>query len=130
MAEAEPVVEIAKTFAAIGTGYLVYMTVPLLLAWRGETGALISDPLVMRRMAIWGDAILLGVWGATLSSAVGSILGAPRVLQALARDGINILNRAFLSNLLHQFLGIKSAFFSDLFPIVPNLQIGNRKMVN
>jgi amino acid transporter len=76
------------TFAAIGTGYLVYMTVPLLLAWRGETGALISDPLVMRRMAIWGDAILLGVWGATLSSAVGSILGAPRVLQALARDGI------------------------------------------
>ena len=39
-------------------------------------------------MALWGDAILLGVWGATLSSAVGSILGAPRVLQALARDGI------------------------------------------
>jgi amino acid transporter len=76
------------TFAAIGAGYLVYMTVPLLLVWRGETGALISDPLVMRRMALWGDAILLGVWGATLSSAVGSILGAPRVLQALARDGI------------------------------------------
>jgi len=76
------------TFAAIGVGYLVYMTVPLILAWRGATGALLSDPLVMRRMAFWGDAILLGVWGATLSSAVGSILGAPRVLQALARDGI------------------------------------------
>jgi len=76
------------TFAAIAVGYLVYMTVPLILAWRGETGALLSDPLVMRRMAFWGDAILLGVWGATLSSAVGSILGAPRVLQALARDGI------------------------------------------
>ena len=30
----------------------------------------------------------LGVWGATLSSAIGSILGAPRVLQALARDGV------------------------------------------
>ena len=43
--------------------------------------------MIMRRMAYWGDAILIGVWGATLSSAVGSILGAPRVLQALARDG-------------------------------------------
>jgi len=42
----------------------------------------------MRRMAFWGHAILLGVWGATLSSALGSILGAPRVLQALARDGV------------------------------------------
>jgi magnesium chelatase family protein len=42
----------------------------------------------MRRIAWWGDAILLGVWGATLSSAVGSILAAPRVLQALARDGV------------------------------------------
>jgi hypothetical protein len=42
----------------------------------------------MRRISIWGDAIVLGVWGATLSSAVGSILGAPRVLQALARDGV------------------------------------------
>jgi amino acid transporter len=76
------------TFAAIGVGFLIYMTLPFLLLWRGSLGPLVSDPLVMRRMAFWGDAILLGVWGATLSSAVGSIMGAPRVLQALARDGI------------------------------------------
>ena len=31
---------------------------------------------------------MIGVWGATLSSAVGSIIGAPRVLQALVRDKI------------------------------------------
>ncbi len=76
------------TFAAIGVGYVIYMTVPFFLAFRAEPGSLIADPLIMRRIAFWGDAILLGVWGATLSSAVGSILGAPRVLQALARDGI------------------------------------------
>jgi amino acid transporter len=76
------------TFAAVGTGYLIYMVIPILLVFRAETGALIEDSLIMRRIAFWGDAILLGVWGATLSSAVGSILGAPRVLQALARDGI------------------------------------------
>jgi amino acid transporter len=76
------------TFAAIGVGYAIYMALPLLLMLRADTASLVSDPLVMRRIAFWGDAILVGVWGATLSSAVGSILGAPRVLQALARDGI------------------------------------------
>ncbi|NND71793.1 MAG: Na-K-Cl cotransporter [Rhodothermales bacterium] len=76
------------TFAAIGAGYVIYMALPILLVTRASTEMLISDPLVMRKIAFWGDAILLGVWGATLSSAVGSILGAPRVLQAISRDGI------------------------------------------
>lgn len=60
----------------------------MLLAFRVGADDLVGDPLVMRRIALWGDAILIGVWGATLSSAMGSILGAPRVLQALARDGV------------------------------------------
>jgi solute carrier family 12 sodium/potassium/chloride transporter 2 len=76
------------TLAALVTGYVVYMILPVFLSLRADASTLIEDPLVMRRMAFWGDAILLGVWGATLSSALGSILGAPRVLQALARDGV------------------------------------------
>ncbi len=76
------------TFAAIGTGYLIYMGLVIILALRATPYDLIDDPLIMRKMAFWGDAILLGVWGATLSSAVGSILGGPRVLQALAKDKI------------------------------------------
>lgn len=76
------------TFYAIGVGYVVYMILPIILANRADATTLIEDPLIMRKIAWWGDAILIGVWGATLSSAVGSILGAPRVLQALARDGI------------------------------------------
>jgi solute carrier family 12 sodium/potassium/chloride transporter 2 len=76
------------TMSALVVGYLVYMTLPVFLSLRAEPETLIANPLIMREMAIWGDAILLGVWGATLSSAMGSILGAPRVLQALARDGV------------------------------------------
>ncbi|MEX0845157.1 MAG: Na-K-Cl cotransporter, partial [Balneolaceae bacterium] len=76
------------TFYAIGVGYLIYMSLPIILANRADALTLIEDPLIMRRMSYWGDAILIGVWGATLSSAMGSILGAPRVLQALARDGV------------------------------------------
>ena len=76
------------TFAAIGVGYLIYMVLPIILANRVDAETLIADPLIMRKISYWGDAILIGVWGATLSSAVGSILGAPRVLQALARDRV------------------------------------------
>ncbi len=76
------------TFAAIGTGYIIYMGLPIILASRVDAIHLIEDPLIMRKISFWGDAILLGVWGATLSSAIGSILGAPRVLQALARDRV------------------------------------------
>ncbi|MGB3138448.1 MAG: Na-K-Cl cotransporter, partial [Nodosilinea sp.] len=76
------------TLAAIGVGYVIYMTIPIALVRWADPFTLVADPLVMRNIARWGDTILLGVWGATLSSAIGSILGAPRVLQALARDGI------------------------------------------
>jgi len=76
------------TLAALLVGFAVYMTMPFFFdAWADRT-TLIEDPLVMRRMAFWGPLILLGAWGATLSSAMGSVLGAPRVLQAMARDGV------------------------------------------
>ena len=85
----EPGKSIPKgSMAAVLVGYAVYMILPVFLAMRADADQLIQDPLIMRRMALWGDAIILGVWGATLSSAVGSIMGAPRVLQALARDGV------------------------------------------
>ncbi len=76
------------TLAAVIVGYIIYMVIPIFLVTRADAATLISDSLVMQRIAIWGPAIILGVWGATLSSALGSILGAPRVLQALARDGV------------------------------------------
>jgi amino acid transporter len=76
------------TFLAVGVGYFIYMGLPLILASRADASTLIADPLIMRKISFWGDAILLGVWGATLSSAIGSMLGAPRVLQALARDRV------------------------------------------
>lgn len=86
---AEPRKSIPRgTLAAIAVSYVLYMIIPLVLDRRADAASLVEDPLIMRQLALWGPAILLGVWGATLSSALGSILGAPRILQALARDGV------------------------------------------
>ena len=76
------------TLAALAVGFLVYMTMPFFFSLRADSATLVEDPFIMRRMAYWGPLILLGAMGATLSSAMGSILGAPRVLQAMARDGV------------------------------------------
>ena len=79
------------TLAAVGTGYVIYMLLPIFMAMRADSASLINpDVFVMQKTAVkgLGFTMLLGVWGATLSSAIGSILGAPRVLQALARDGV------------------------------------------
>ena len=76
------------TLAAVGVSYLIYMAIPIFLSGRATAAQLVDDPLIMRNIALWGDAILVGVWGATLSSALGSILGAPRILQTIARDNI------------------------------------------
>ena len=86
------------TLAAVGSGYVIYMIIPLFLSRWADTGTLLSESFVMGRMAFWGPAILLGVWGATLSSALGSILGAPRVLQALARDRVLPASLRWLGN--------------------------------
>jgi len=39
-------------------------------------------------MAAFSSLVYVGLWGATLSSAMGSILSAPRTVQALAMDGL------------------------------------------
>ncbi len=85
----DPVESIPKgTLAATITGYVVYIALALLFAFKANPAALINDQNIMETLSLWGPAILMGTWGATLSSAIGSILGAPRVLQALARDGV------------------------------------------
>jgi hypothetical protein len=39
-------------------------------------------------MALFAPAVVAGIWGATLSSAIGGILGGPRILQAMSIDQV------------------------------------------
>jgi potassium/chloride transporter 4/5/6 len=76
-------------FAAVGTGLVIYIAVPIFLAIGATPEQLRNDPMVWARIAPLGPALILpGLWAAIFSSAVGSILGAPRTLGALARDGL------------------------------------------
>ena len=77
------------TIAAVLVGYAVYMSVPIFLhVVVPDADILRSDTMILSKCARWPWMILMGVWAATLSSAVGSFLCAPRVLQALSRDSL------------------------------------------
>lgn len=77
------------TIAAVLTGFAVYMAIPIFLSgYVSDSVVLRTDSMIFTKCARWAFPILLGVWAATLSSAVGSFLCAPRVFQALARDRI------------------------------------------
>jgi amino acid transporter len=74
------------TLAAIAVGMLVYLAVPIWLARGADSATLVTNGHVMWDLALVPGVIYVGVWAATLSSAIGSILAAPRTLQALAMD--------------------------------------------
>ena len=81
------------------TGMLIYLFIAYKLTISASPEDLVSDQLIMGKIALWGPIIALGLAAATFSSALGSIMVAPRTLQALASDEI-IPNRginAFLS---------------------------------
>jgi amino acid transporter len=76
------------TFLAVGISILVYFGVALVFAAVLPNMDLAGDYGAMKRVALWGPLIDAGVVAATLSSAMASFLGAPRILQSLASDRI------------------------------------------
>lgn len=74
------------TFGAIGVSTVIYLIVILSLAMVVPLEALRDDTAIMRRLSLAPWLVDVGVVAATLSSAVASIVGAPRVLQRLAAD--------------------------------------------
>jgi amino acid transporter len=86
------------TITATLTGMIVYILVVMKLSYSLPPEILATDQLAMSRIAFWGPIIPIGLAAATLSSAIGSILIAPRTLQALAGD------RTFPSSTVNNFL--------------------------
>ena len=79
----------AGTLIAILFSYVVYLGIPItLVVQRIPEEMLLTNSFIMKDVARWGNVVLYGLWGAALSSALGALLGAPRTLQALAKDRV------------------------------------------
>lgn len=76
------------TLSAIGISYVIYMALAYWFMTSANTKELISNYTVMIERAYWGPIVLAGLLGATFSSALSSIVGAPRILQAMGERKI------------------------------------------
>ncbi len=76
------------TLAAVAFTGVIYLSQALMLGCARPAEELIQNNMVIRDIARWPLLITAGVFAATLSSALGSMMGAPRILQAFARDEI------------------------------------------
>lgn len=76
------------TLSATLIGMVIYVFIGYKLAVNASPEDLVNDQLIMSKIALWGPIIPIGLAAATISSALGSIMVAPRTLQALAADNI------------------------------------------
>ena len=76
------------TLWATAGGFIVYILVAYKLAASASPQELASDQMIMEKIALWGPIIPIGLAAASLSSALGSIMVAPRTLQAMGHDTV------------------------------------------
>ncbi len=72
------------TMSAIGVTLIIYLALTYWLARVATPEELLTNTTIMVDKAVIGWAVLAGMLGATFSSALGSLVAAPRVQQALA----------------------------------------------
>ena len=76
------------TLWAVGVTFVIYLIQLIWLAMMGERSELQENSLVMQSISVFPPLVIAGLWAATLSSALASLVAAPRTLQALAKDRV------------------------------------------
>ncbi len=76
------------TLWAVFVTAIIYALMALFLAGTQSSQELTQNNMIVGTVSRWPILITAGVFAATLSSALGSMMGAPRILQALARDSV------------------------------------------
>lgn len=76
------------TLTALGLSSAVYLAVATWAAVRIPADELVANTTAIIDHAAWRPVVLAGLLGATFSSAVTSMVGAPRILQAMGGDGV------------------------------------------
>ncbi len=76
------------TMLAVATGLIVYLGLAAFIFYSIPIAELQNNNNALVEFGWIPQFVIAGIWGATLSSALGGILGAPRILQAMSLDHI------------------------------------------
>ncbi len=83
------------TLLAIGTAFIIYMALAWWLAVVASPAELVENYTIMIDRALWGPIVIAGLLGATFSSGLASLVGAPRIMQALSGHDILPASKLF-----------------------------------
>ncbi len=76
------------TLSAIGVSSVIYCSLCWWTARVATSNELVNNYTIAIDKALWQPVVLVGLLAATFSAALSSLVGAPRILVALARDEI------------------------------------------
>ena len=80
------------TLAAVILSYFVYIAMAIFVAYLASPTELVENYYILIEKAYFAPVVVLGLLGATFSSALSSLVGAPRILLALGENNILIYN--------------------------------------
>lgn len=81
--------------SAVFVSLIIYIGMAFLFDYFSSPEELVNNYTVITDIAKWKIFMLAGILGATLSSALGSIVGGPRTLMALGQDKVLPFSRLF-----------------------------------
>jgi len=92
----DPKVSIPRgTLSAIGVSFVIYVGLAIWFTLHISPQGLIENTSVVIELGRWKTIVILGIMGATMSSALGMFVGAPRALLALSRHSIVPFSNTF-----------------------------------
>ncbi len=89
------------TLSAIGVTYVIYIGLAIAAAFYISPGELRTNEMALVDNALYGQLVLAGILAATFSSALGTMIGAPRILQALAEQRTIPFHKIFAQKTVH-----------------------------
>ncbi|XP_078056956.1 solute carrier family 12 member 9 isoform X3 [Mustelus asterias] len=76
------------TVIAVIYTFLVYLLLFFLVSFTCDRALLKGDYVFFRQINVWPPFVVIGVYAASLSAAMSTLIGASRILHALARDDL------------------------------------------
>lgn len=89
------------TLTAIGVTYVIYIGLAIAAAYYISPEELRTNEMALVDNALFSSLVLAGILAATFSSALGTMIGAPRILQALAEQRTIPFHKFFAQKTIH-----------------------------